>query len=186
MSRDSQDDAEPSGDPFHTLRLPPRFDLEPAAVERAYLARAAAIHPDLASTDPERQADAARRSATLNQARATLLDPERRAIALLDRLGGPSASQDRSLPDGFLMEMMEVRERIDEEIADEGGAARSRWEAWAGERRSEHEAAVGVMFATLHEPADPGVLAKIREQLNAWRYIERLGDQLDPGHEPAP
>lgn len=166
-------------DPFTLLGLEPSFDLDRDSINRAYRVRAAAAHPDLADSD--RAATASTDSATLNEARATLADSERRANALLDRLGGPPASDDRSLPDGFLMEMMDVRQRAEEEcVSKEGHAA---WEAWAAQRRADAIQAVSEMFsrAMSDGPKSP-VLAELRQALNAWRYIERMIEQLDPDH----
>ncbi len=184
MSPDAEDPPSPDHqgpeDPFATLAMPASFGLLAADIERAYLARAASIHPDLAAADPLVQADAARRSATLNAARATLLDPERRAIALLARIAGAASSPDRSLPDGFLMEMMQTREQIDEELADDPSEARPRWRAWAGRRRTRHIDRVAELFDSIGGEPAPSALAAIRQELNAWRYIERLDEQLDP------
>lgn len=166
-------------DPFDQLGLAPAFDLDPAALERAYLARSAALHPDLAAGD----ADAARRSALLNQSKRTLEDPERRADALLTRLGGPAREQHKALPDGFLAEIMETREAVEE--AGRDPEARARWETWAEERRREHIAVVSGLFKALGERPGPAALAAIRTRLNAWRYIERLIEQLDPEYDPA-
>ena len=66
-----------TNDPFYLLGLQPVFDLDPSNVERAYLSRAAAIHPDLMGDDD----DSALRSAALNKARAVIHNPERRANA---------------------------------------------------------------------------------------------------------
>ncbi len=181
MSQDAEDPPSPA-DPFDVLALPPRFGLDGATIERAYLARAAAIHPDLADPDAEVQADAARRSAALNTARAALLDPERRAIALLARMGGPSASESRELPDGFLMDMMQTRERIEEELAENPDEARPRWRGWASDQRDRHAAEVASLFESAEHDAE--VLAEIRRRLNAWRYIERLAEQLELDDAP--
>lgn len=164
-------------DLFDLLGLPPTFDLDSAELQRAYLSRSAAIHPDLAAGD----AAAARRAAALNQAKRTLEDPERRANALLARLGGPSKEQDRSLPPGFLMEIMEVREEI--ESGGRNEPKRAKWEAWAAQRREEHIRLISDLFG--RKPVDVAGLAAIRTQLNAWRYIERLIEQLDPDYDPA-
>ncbi|MEZ6243561.1 MAG: DnaJ domain-containing protein [Phycisphaerales bacterium] len=189
MSQDAEDPPAPRHatheDPFDALGLPPGFDTDPADVERAYLARAAAIHPDLAAPDPLVQADAARRSARLNAARETLLDPERRAVALLARLGGAPAADDRALPDGFLMEMMQTRVQIEEELDEDADAARPRWLSWASDRRRERIDRVRDLFLARAQAPDPAILADIRRELNAWRYIERLVEQLDPDHAPA-
>lgn len=158
-------------DAFTTLGLEPRFDVTGEAVERAYLRRAAAVHPDRGDDDGVAAAE-------LNLAREVLANPESRANALLARLGGPGAGQDKSLPSEFLVEMMEVREAI--EAARSDAAESARWVRWADERRAEYVARLTGLFA-----ASPPVLAEIRRELNAWRYIERLIEQLDPSYDPA-
>jgi molecular chaperone HscB len=96
-------------DLFERLGLPRRFSVDPAAVERAYLARSREIHPDYHAT-----ADAAERKASLddtaalNEAYVTLTDPFRRAEYLMRLLGGPT---DKTQDQTFLMEMMETREK---------------------------------------------------------------------------
>jgi molecular chaperone HscB len=169
------------GDAFDILGLSARFDLEAPEIQRAYLARSAGLHPDIAAGDSEAQ----RTMAVLNDARRSLEDPERRARVLLTRLGGPGPD-DRSLPPAFLMEMMEVREAVEDAMADEGKreGARRTWEGWAEERRKEAIAEIGGMFGSLSDPPGSEELRAIRMRLNAWRYIERLIEQLDPEYDP--
>lgn len=163
--------------PYATLGLPRRFALHDAEIQRAYLAAAASVHPDLASGDPEAPA----RAAALNAARDTLADPERRATALLHLLGGPSAAEDKSLPDGFLIDMLEVREQVEASRGD--AEATARWERWADEQRDAFIQRVAALFEGAAN--DPARRAAIRRELNAWRYIERLIEQLDPDYDPA-
>jgi molecular chaperone HscB len=172
-----------AGDAFDSLGLEPRFNLDAEAIDRAYFARSATLHPDVA-TNP----DAGREMAALNEARRTLADPEARADALLRRLGGPSREQERGLPEGFLGEIMELRQEIEAALASGDPAQRRRWQAWAAEQRLETIAEVGGLFAALAPgggPVAPEALRAIRVRLNAWRYIERLIEQLDPGYDPA-
>jgi molecular chaperone HscB len=169
-----------TSDPFELLGVPATFDLDRAAVDRAYLARSAALHPDLARGDDQ----APRKMAALNHARRTLEDPERRAAALLARLGGPSKERDRSLPPNFLVQMMETREEIETAISGRDPGGRERWEAWAEERRREAISDVSGLFRGLSSPPAPAELAAIRVRLNAWRYLERLIEQLDPAYDP--
>lgn len=161
-------------DPFAVLGLPRRFDLGEGEIERAFLTRAAGAHPDAAGDD-----DA---MADLTDARRVLADPERRANALLALLGGASKEADRSLPDGFLMEIMETRQQVEAELPDP--EARVRWTEWAKAERARYAQAVGRLFERAGSDADGSVLTSIRTQLNAWRYIERLAEQLDPDYDP--
>jgi len=158
--------------PFESLGLSARFDLTPGTIERAYLARIAGLHPDLAGAGSE-QSDQNRAAATLNDAKATLLDDELRAEALLAILGGPGKSEDKSLPPGFLMEMMEVRETVEADLLADAPAARVRWREWADKRKAEHRVSLAAMFTS---PTIP--LKAVRVTLNQWRYVERLIEQL--------
>jgi len=173
-------------DPFDVLNLAPRFDLRSADVERAYLAAVGGAHPDAGGGGGGApMGSSAADAAEINDARRILVDPERRAEALLARLGGPGKDADRSLPDCFLMEVMELRQQIEADLEAEGSGARARWEAWAQEQREERIASVGALFAGLGDPPDPAQLGAIRTELNAWRYLERLIEQLDPEYDPS-
>jgi molecular chaperone HscB len=164
-------------DPFEILGLPLEFSLSDARIEGAYLARVARVHPDVAGDEESGEA-----SAWLNEARRVLKDPEGRANALLSALGGPAKEADKSLPDGFLVQVMEVREEL-EGAMESGDAARvGQARAWAGARRAEYVAAVSALFSRANGSME--VLREIRRELNAWRYIERLIEQLEPGYDP--
>lgn len=174
-----------AGDPFNLLGLPPSFDLDADLLQRRFLSRAAALHPDLAGagSPPDEPDSADQRAAALNDARATLADPEKRAIALLALLGGPAADQDKSLPPGFLIEMMEVREQVERAVGARDPALMRTWQDWARDRRAEFIAAVAALFRDALAAKDPShaELTQIRQHLNAWRYIERLREQLGGG-----
>jgi len=164
-------------DPFDVLGLAPTFDIEPGLIRSTYLEEMARIHPDLARGDDE----AARRAARLNQAREVLDNPETRAGALLRRLGGAEKDADKSLPPGFLMDMMQTREAIEESVPEE----RPRWHAWAAKEREGYIARLSQHFKAAMPDPSPEHLGEIRRELNAWRYIERLIEQVDPGREDA-
>ncbi len=170
-------------DPFRALGLEPRFDLSRQQIESAYLARIAGAHPDHAgNTEPGTGPDAA----ALNDARRALLSDERRANLVLAHLGGPSASDNKDLPDGFLFEIMDVRTQVEAAIGSGGDEERTKWQAWADEQRAAYTAAIASLFERAHSDADPTqALTEARRTLNAWRYIERLIEQLDPDYDPA-
>lgn len=156
-------------DPFDLLGLPPRFELDGAALERAWLQRTAALHPDLGEGD----ADALAR---LNQAKEALADPERRAALVLARLGGPDKEQDRTLPPAFLAQMMEIQESIEAARAESGDV--DQWRRWADAEREKIIQRVGSAFDRISDPPTPDQLKAIRVELNQWRYVERVLEQL--------
>ncbi len=163
-------------DPFAVLGLPRAYALDREEIERRYLARVAEMHPDLIGAEAMGvlggdDVDVEARSSTLNEAKRVLEDPEKRAVALWKLLGGV---EDNALPPGFLMEMMEVRQEIEGAASD---AERAKWEAWVEERRREYVARVGKMFDQVHT-GGAAALKAIKVELNAWRYVERLAEQL--------
>ena len=102
-------------DHFTRLGLPRRFALEPAEVERQYLARSRAVHPDYhAAGSSADLAASLELSAAVNEAYNTLRDPFTRADYLLTLEGGPAASEQKQMPPAFLAEMLELRERVEE------------------------------------------------------------------------
>ena len=169
---------QPSADhPFAALGLDPVYRVGRAEVERSYLTKIASVHPDRGGSGTE--------AAGLNDARSCLLDPEKRANVLLTILGGKSAAEDAALPDGFLMEIMQLRQEIEEDLAGGDDAARVRWQQWASDERAKYEAEVGDVFEAFGVDGRVEALDECRAILNAWRYIERLIEQLDPGYNPA-
>lgn len=172
LSATPRDNDCPVQDPFDILGVPASFDLEDDQIELAYLKRAARAHPDAAPGQSEHA------MAALNDAYEAIKDPEARANCLLARLDGPSKEDETSLPDGFLMEMMETRESL--EAAGQTGDTDAviRGLAGAREQRDTFIASVAQMFVALTHSPSPESLSAIRTQLNAWRYVERLIDQV--------
>jgi molecular chaperone HscB len=164
-------------DPFDLLGLEPTFHLDRALLERAYLVRAASAHPDASGTDGS--------AAQINEAKRVLEDPERRANALLARLGGPSKEDNRDLPPGFLMEIMETREEMESLAQGDDAEGLARFRELALSRRSGHIDRIGRLFGELASPPTAEGLARIRVELNAWRYAERMIEQIKP-HAAAP
>jgi molecular chaperone HscB len=166
-------------DPFEILGVAPRFDLDEADLHKRFIQASAATHPDR-FTDPLEQADAAERSAVINDAYRTLKDPESRANALLVLLGGAAKTDDKTLPPDLLVEMMEVRERMEEAIAEQDERAMREIVQWAHEQRAEHLRRVGELFGKA-QAADGAAreesLKKVRVELNALRYFQRMIEQ---------
>ncbi len=159
-------------DPFDLLQLAATFDLDPAALEAAYLRAAAATHPDRFD-DPLEQADAADRAAAITHAHGTLKDPVKRARVLLARLGGITQAAG-SPPPALLMEVMEVREQLEAALHEQDQDEVVRLHEWAQARRQGHLNTLSTLFA-----ADPTDTDAVTGQLNALRYMQRMLDQID-------
>src|SRR3954469_18921041 len=102
-------------DHFDRLGLPRRFALDAAELDRQYLARSRAVHPDYhAAGSSADLAASLELSAAVNGAYNTLRDPLARAEYLLTVEGGPSAAEQKQMPPAFLAEMLEARERIED------------------------------------------------------------------------
>jgi DnaJ-domain-containing protein 1 len=167
-------------DLFALLGLERKFDVAAAKVQMAARKKLAALHPDRV-TEPVAQAQAARDSARINQAAAVLTDDEQRANHLLTLLGDPQEHA-KSLPDGFLLEMMDVRQDMEQALASGDAAERARIETWAEKERRRFRDLVNQLFDTAGPTPSADQLREIRLQLNAWRYIERMIEQLDPAY----
>jgi molecular chaperone HscB len=165
-------------DHFDRLGFPRRFALDGAELERAYLARSRAIHPDyhLAGSDSELAASL-ELSAAVNEAYNTLRDPFARADYLLALEGGPSASDHKQMPPEFLAEMLEAREQI--ELARGKPTEVAKLDAEFGDRFAGLMGQVAGMFAQYEQlpPGDPrraNLLPQVRGLLNAAKYVRGL------------
>jgi molecular chaperone HscB len=161
-------------DHFDRLGLPRRFLVDPADLERAYLAHSRAVHPDyhVAGTTGDLAASL-EASAAVNEAYNTLKDPFARAEYLLRLENGPTAGEHKALPAGFLEEMLEAREQV--ELVRGNAAETAKLEAGFVARYDRLMRDVAGAFAA---NPDRAALLKIRERLNAAKYVRRLVDDL--------
>lgn len=161
---------------FDRLGLPRRFVVDAAALERAYLARSRAVHPDYHLAGPSADLNASLElSAAVNEAYNTLRDPFARAEHLLALEGGPSAAEQKDVPPAFLMEVMELRERLE---TARGNAAET--ERLAADFASRYDAllgAVGALFQRTEAATAPdraNLHKQVRASLNAAKYVRGL------------
>ncbi|MFI4860442.1 MAG: Fe-S protein assembly co-chaperone HscB [Phycisphaerales bacterium JB063] len=164
-------------DPFDLLQIEPGFEIDEAALQSRFLAQSAQCHPDRFA-DPLEQADAADRMSRVTQAYRVLRDPESRARALLALRGGsaePGTDAGQALPPDLLMEVMEVREAMEEAIASQDSAALAKLRAWAQGEQSQRLENIAMLFG---QPASDKNTAAIRLELNALRYMVRMLEQM--------
>ena len=165
-----------SADPFETLGLNRRFDLDEAELRQRFLTASAQAHPDR-FTDPLEQADAVEKMSRLTDAHRVLADPESRARALL-RLSGLESDADKDkLPPDLLMQVMEVREELEAAVERNDQAEFERLRAWASEERGQRLLSLAGYFAN---KLDADSAAAVRLELNALRYVQRMLEQM-PG-----
>ncbi|MGB5325535.1 MAG: Fe-S protein assembly co-chaperone HscB [Pseudomonadales bacterium] len=100
---------------FRLLGVPPRFDLDVATLKSNARKLQREYHPDrYASRAPQEQRLAAQLSAQINSAQATLQDPVRRAIYLLEQQGVETNAQSHTERNTeFLMQQMALREELE-------------------------------------------------------------------------
>ena len=115
---------------FELLGLPKGLDVDDDALDEGLRVLQRRLHPDRFATSTQEQRDLAdAASARVNGATAVLRDDLRRADYLLLLETGTSVLDDetRTAPPSLLMEVMEVREAVDE--ATDGGALEALVEA---------------------------------------------------------
>ena len=148
--------------------------MDPAELERNYLAKSREVHPDFTGNDAAGLGE----SAALNEAYTILRDPFRRAEYLLTVEGGPAASDVRQMPVEFLEEMLEVRMRIEEikQIRDPDRSERLNMEIALVHRRDGLLEQAAEQFDRLESTSTDraGVLNATRQTLNATKFIQGL------------
>jgi molecular chaperone HscB len=160
-------------DPFETLGLPRRYDLDLASAERAHRELSRALHPDrYAQAGATERRDAMSRAIAVNEAWRLVRDPIARAEALFALLGVQvgEGREPKAEPE-FLMEMLERREALSEarEAADRGAIS-----ALADAVRRDQAAALGALSAGFASGAAESVTGKLGE----LRFYRRFLDEV--------
>ena len=167
-------------DYFALLGVPRRFHLDPERLRGRYLALNRHAHPDFhAQDDPAVRELALSVSSAVNDAYRTLRDPISRAEYLLTLLGGAPSAEDKSIPHGFLAEMVELQEQLHDAKAQNDRQTMQRMAAALTGRLDQGLARLEELFAGFEdrvgcEAIRRSELDRIRKQLNAISYIRRL------------
>ncbi|HWO21831.1 MAG TPA: iron-sulfur cluster co-chaperone HscB C-terminal domain-containing protein [Kofleriaceae bacterium] len=184
----SPPDSAPRGgrpDAFAELGLAPRYDIDPAELERAFFERSKELHPDRFAAAPVAERVAAlSRARALNDAYALLKRDTSRAEYLLASEGVTIGDNERIDPE-LVMALLEEREQLAE--ARQRGELREveRLAAAMRARRSEALGRVKELFAHLSAlsgtsgEARAEQLAQIKRQLILLRYVARYLEECD-------
>lgn len=164
-------------DYFERLGQPRQHALDRDALETAYLARAAAAHPDkVDQNDSSAKRAAMEISAATNEAYRALRDPVKRAEYLVKLGGRDLDSTDPEvgapqMPQAFLIEMIEHRERV----AD----ARSAGADALDDLRDDVDRQQAESLAEAVAAIDGEDIEAASRHLVVRRYLQRLIDEID-------
>lgn len=161
-------------DPFALFDLPRRHAVGRDAIEARYLELSRAAHPDnVVGEGTAARRAAVERASAVNAAYRVLRDPVLRAEALV-KLGGldlDSSDPERGAPhpsQAFLLEMIDLRERLEDGGPDGLAALRDEVEARG-------DAALDAAIAAL----DAGEVRRAAEHLIARRYFQRFLEETE-------
>lgn len=159
-------------DHFSLFGLPARFDLDARALESAWRAVAAQVHPDrYATASPAERRVAMQWAARANEAYRQLRDPLLRARYLCEQAGVDLQTESNTSMDGaFLMQQMTWREMLDDARGD--AAALAALQAELEQARASMHATLARLLDQERDYAAAG--AKVRE----WMFVEKLAQEL--------
>jgi len=162
----------PAADAFALLGLTPAFDVDVAALEKAFFERSKEVHPDrFASAPAAERVVALSRSRALNDAYQVLKKPISRAEYLLAQAGVTIGDNERLDP-AALMPILEERELLADAIGAKHLAEVGRLQAAMQATRARELERVRDGFAR-------GDLAVVKHALILLRYVERYLEACD-------
>lgn len=173
-------------DVFKIFDLPRAYKLDPDQLQQRFIQLSSAQHPDRFS-DALEQAEAAEQIAAINQAYMILKDPARRAEALIDLIRDDAeakaqTSKKDELPPDFLMEVMEIRESLQDALESGDQDKLREIQAWAETERQNHLNQIAVAFdahmnSVTTDTTPDGLVSKVQMHVNVLRYLDRMLEQ---------
>ncbi len=165
---------------FDWFALPLRYELDLTELKRKYYQKSRTLHPDRHTlADAELQADMLQQASYNNEAYKTLSDPERRLYYLLAHFEKLAPEGENSVPQAFLMEMMDFNEALMELQVDySGGQA----EALADQIQAYSQSLLEDLQALLAAPdfskLNEAEWAAIGDLYLKQKYLSRLREQM--------
>lgn len=159
---------------FVLFGLPEQFALDADALDHAYRAVQAQVHPDRFAAAGEAQKRVAMQWATrANEAYQTLRDPLKRATYLLHLRGiDVGAENNTAMEPAFLMQQMEWREAIEDAV---GAKNVDALDALAAELRDDER----VRLSKLGVLLDSGSNQPAAEAVRQLMFVERVAAEVD-------
>ena len=162
-----------TADFFTLFNIPQTYTIDVAALRGQYRALQAQVHPDRYAHAPDREKRLALQyAAHVNDAFATLKDPVRRARYLLDLSGTKSADSNATIKDEeFLMDQMELRERLNSLTEDQAPAFITELD----HRLTELERA----FEASWQKTDDAARQRARTVVQKMQFFAKLRSEVD-------
>ena len=161
---------------FELFGLPVSFDIDVKALAERYRELQRAVHPDkfASASDAERRLSM-QLATRVNEGFRTLKDPLARARYLLELRGVALDDADTQLDGGFLMQQMELRERM---AAVKGASdAEQRLQQLQADIHQRERQLVSEL-STSFADGSPQALQQAREASRKLQFFHRLGEEL--------
>jgi molecular chaperone HscB len=162
---------------FELFGLPASYDVNGETLAQRYRELQRAVHPDRFANaqDAERRLSV-QLAARINEGFRTLKDPLDRARYLLEIAGVEMDERGTQLDGAFLMDQMELRERLDETRAAQDSAQR------LSELRRDvtvrEQALIGELARVFQTPTQEALL-QARTLTRKLQFFRRLAEELD-------
>jgi len=165
---------------FDFYELPESFDLNDADIKKKFYQLSKKYHPDFhANENEEKQQEILELSTLNNKAYQTLGDPAKRLEYILRLHNLVSEGAKPQLPSDFLMEMMDINERIMEvDSAEELGSITAEVLAFEGDM-NEELSALTTDYTHLDDTAKESRLNDIAKIYFKQKYLLRIKESLD-------
>ncbi len=169
-------------DYFEFYNLPVSFNPDIQLVKLKFYELSKKYHPDFFVNHSQEKQDEVLELSTLNnKAYQVLSDPQKRLHYILELKGVLAEGENYSLPQDFLMEMMEVNEELMElqlePDADKLAAVKTAVMAISEEIDQELDRLTG-LFEGQNEEEQAAVLAAVKDLYYRKKYLHRINDSL--------
>lgn len=164
---------------FQIFGLPPSYEIDFAELEAAYERLSLEHHPDLfAVAGEEEQARSQRISARVNEGYRVLNSDGRRSAYLLGLLSKDRELDATRLPEGFLQEMFQLQEELDDLEKTDDAQSRAKLKEQVEQRVAGVLTERKALFAQGEAEPSAKVLQEIQTNLNCEKYLHRLLERL--------
>jgi molecular chaperone HscB len=173
-------------DPFSTLGLPRRYEIDMRQLETSYRELQKALHPDKhVGTGASQRRMSLLKAVEVNEAYRVLKDDLRRAEALLALYDAAVAREQGREDPEFLMEVLELRETLGEAKAAQDLERVRRMAASVAQRALDTRAALVQAFDALPGAHAADELTRVSGLIGRLKYFRRFLDEVSSIEEEA-